>query len=154
MKNNEAGNLARSRLVIGSLHIDIGLMRVAHADQTRRLTPKALAVLLELARVPQQTVSRVELLDRVWADSEPTPDVLSYAVKELRRALGDSARAPSVIQTVHGLGYRLMQPVRWEEQIDEEPSSQAPTGADNDAEMRADTGPSTPTPPARRHGIP
>src|SRR5690606_34400118 len=74
----------------------------------RSIPPRALAVLLELARRPLATVTREELLDAVWKDSFPTPDALSHAVKELRRALDDHPREPRFVATVHGLGYRLL----------------------------------------------
>lgn len=99
--------LARSVLRLGSHRIDIGALRVLDRGDAGRLTPKSLALLLELARHPLQTVTRDELLDRLWADSDPTPDALSHAVRELRRALGDNPRSPQLVGTVRGLGYRL-----------------------------------------------
>lgn len=99
--------LARSVLRLGDQRIDIGALRVLERGEAGRLTPKSLALLLELARHPLQTVTRDELLDHVWADSDPTPDALSHAMRELRRALGEDPRSPQLIETVRGLGYRL-----------------------------------------------
>lgn len=99
--------LARSILRLGHQRIDVGALRVLDRGDAGRLTPKSLALLLELARHPLQTVTRDELLDRLWADSDPTPDALSHAVRELRRALGDDPRSPQLVETVRGLGYRL-----------------------------------------------
>jgi DNA-binding winged helix-turn-helix (wHTH) protein len=103
----DARRLARSVLRLGELRIEVGTLSVLGRGEAGRLTPKSLGLLLELARHPQQTVTRDELLDRLWPDSEPTADAVSHAVRELRRALGDDARAPRLIETVRGVGYRL-----------------------------------------------
>jgi Tol biopolymer transport system component/DNA-binding winged helix-turn-helix (wHTH) protein len=83
-------------------------MSVVGRGETGRLTPKMLAVLLRLAERPGEIVTRADLIASAWPDSHPTDDALSFAVRELRRALGDDARAPSIIETVHGVGYRIM----------------------------------------------
>ena len=67
-----------------------------------------MAVLLALARHPGETLSRDQLLDRVWPGDYPTQDVLSHAIRELRRALGDEMPNPARIQTVPRIGYRLV----------------------------------------------
>jgi len=104
----DATHAARLRLRLGEVLVDCGRLQAIDAAGSRSIPPRALAVLLELAARPLATVTRDELLDAVWKDSFPTPDALSHAIKELRRALGDDAREPRFIATVHGLGYRLL----------------------------------------------
>lgn len=104
---------APSILVLGDLEVDPRTLRVLSRGDAGRTTPKSMAVLLELARAPGHMRTRDELLARLWADSEPTGDALSHAVRELRRALGDDARDPRYIETVHGVGYRLLVPARF-----------------------------------------
>src|SRR6478735_3265641 len=99
------------RLRIGEHVVDTGALRVVTRPDLPRLTSKAIAVLVELVRDVGQTVTRDALLDRVWTGRFPTPDVLTQAVKELRRALGDDSKPPQYIETIPKLGYRLIAPV-------------------------------------------
>ena len=99
------------RLRIGEHVVDTGALRVVTRPQLPRLTSKAVAVLVELVRNVGQTVTRDALLDRVWTGRFPTPDVLTQAIKELRRALGDDSRPPAYIETIPKVGYRLIAPV-------------------------------------------
>lgn len=75
-----------------------------------RLAPKAMAVLLCLARASGEVVSRQELFDCVWPACEVTDDALTQRIGELRKALGDSARNPEFIETIPKVGFRLIQP--------------------------------------------
>jgi Tol biopolymer transport system component/DNA-binding winged helix-turn-helix (wHTH) protein len=103
----------RGVLVIGQDEVDLGTLRVISRRDQPRLTSKAAAVLSALASRPGQTLSRSELLDRVWPDTCPTPDVLTQAIAELRRTLDDDQRSPWLIETVPKRGYRLIASVQW-----------------------------------------
>ena len=97
----------RSILCLAGRRVDVGALRVLGDGESQRLTPKAVGVLLELAREPGVTRTREELLARVWAGRAGDGDVLTQAVKELRRVFGDDLSAPRFIETVPRLGYRL-----------------------------------------------
>jgi len=99
------------RLRVGAHVVDVGALRVVTHPQHPRLTSKAVAVLIELARHAGDTVTRDALLDRVWADRVTTPDVLTQAIKELRRAFCDDAKPSRYIETIPKVGYRLLAPV-------------------------------------------
>ncbi len=107
--------MANRRLRVGGHIIDIGSLRILGQPEAQRLTPKSAAVLLELACHAGQTRSRNELLDAVWAGTCPTPDVLTQAVTDLRRALGDDPHAPRYIETVPKIGYRLVAEVAFDD---------------------------------------
>ena len=96
------------RLRVGEHVVDLGVLRVITQPDSARLTSKAAAVLIELARHVGDTVTRDELLERVWKDRITTPDVLTQAIKELRRAFADDARPPRYIETIPKVGYRLL----------------------------------------------
>ncbi len=96
------------RLRIGEHVVDIGALRVVTQPDVPRLTGKAVAVLIELVRHAGATVTRDELLDRVWTGRFPTPDVLTQAIKELRRAFADDSKPSRYIETVPKVGYRLI----------------------------------------------
>lgn len=76
-----------------------------------RISSKAMQVLVRLAAEPGEFVSKNELLEAVWADRVVTEDVLTGAVRTLRRAMHDDARNPHLIETRKGSGYRLIAPV-------------------------------------------
>src|SRR5205823_681699 len=69
---------------------------------------KTFLLLEHMALRPGQLVSKAELLDAVWPDTHVTPSVLAGCVRELRRALGDDARAPRFVETAHRRGYRFI----------------------------------------------
>ena len=139
---------SRRRLNVGAHVIDIGSLRVLDHPDGLRLSPKAAAVLLELAHRPNSTVSRDELIATVWHDTCPTPDVLTQAITELRRAFGDDAAAPRYIETLPKLGYRLIAPAHYSD-VDIAPRERAIAGtlapASNGAVFVADE--ATPAPP-------
>src|SRR4029434_7644510 len=53
-------------LAVGEHVIDIDTLRLLTRSDGTRLTPKAAAVLLQLARAAGRTLSRDELLNEVW----------------------------------------------------------------------------------------
>ena len=56
-------------------------------------------------------VDRETLLKRVWGNVVVSEGVLKVAVRELRVALRDDARAPRFIETVAKSGYRFIAPL-------------------------------------------
>ncbi|MBR0345397.1 MAG: PD40 domain-containing protein [Rudaea sp.] len=100
--------LQNLRLRVGEHAVDVGALRVIGDGGTARVTGKAVAVLLELVRHAGNTVSREDLLETVWKDRVTTPDVLTQAIKELRRAFADGDKASAYIETIPKVGYRLL----------------------------------------------
>lgn len=73
-----------------------------------RLEPRVMDVLVYLAARPGEVVFKEEILQAVWKGCFVEDGVLSQAVHNLRRALGDDARQPQYIQTLPKRGYRLL----------------------------------------------
>lgn len=71
------------------------------------LRPMSLKLLHALLDAAPDLVAHEQLLDRIWGRQAVTPGVLSQSVRELRRALGDSAQASEWIETRHKIGYRF-----------------------------------------------
>ncbi len=67
-----------------------------------------MAVLGVLARAAGNVVTRDELFAEIWPGSIVTDDVLTRCIVELRKAFGDSAKSPSVIETIPKVGFRLL----------------------------------------------
>ena len=101
----------KRNLRVGEFQVDPGALLVHSDAQSVRLKPKAMAVLLELARQPGITLTREELLDRVWKSTYVTPGVVAHAITALRRAFGDTLERPAYIETIPRIGYRLIAPV-------------------------------------------
>ncbi len=97
---------------LGAWTIDPALRQISDGSATTRLSPKAMAVLEALGRNGCAVMSRAELLDEVWAGVTVGEEVLTHAIAELRRAFGDSARNPQIVETVHRAGYRLKVPAK------------------------------------------
>lgn len=98
------------RQVLGALTLQADT-REAFVNGCRiDLTYREFELLLYLLRHGRQTVTREQLLRDVWGyqfENDPTRTV-DYHIKTLRLKLGDSAREPRFIQTVHGVGYRFI----------------------------------------------
>ena len=61
------------------------------------LEPKAYGVLLTLLAQPHVAIERDHLLDTVWGHRHVTPAVLNRVIALLRRALGDNAEHPRLM---------------------------------------------------------
>lgn len=95
-------------VLIDGKKVNLSANTVRDGGRRQRMTPRSAAVLRYLAERPGRVVSRDELIESIWAGADPTDDVLSHAIAELRRLLGDNARAPRVIETIPKVGYRLI----------------------------------------------
>jgi DNA-binding winged helix-turn-helix (wHTH) protein len=73
---------------------------------------KLLQYLLEHAG---EVVTRQELKEHLWGDQTfvDFEAGLNFSIRQIRRALGESARAPSLLQTYNRCGYRFLGQVEW-----------------------------------------
>ncbi|MFT4994239.1 MAG: DNA-binding winged helix-turn-helix (wHTH) protein/TolB-like protein [Paraglaciecola sp.] len=97
---------------LGDYYVDVGHHRVLHGDQSRHLEPKAVHVLYQLALRAGETVSRQELMDKVWHARVVIEDALTRIISQLRLTFNDS-KTRQIIQTVPKKGYRLSADVTW-----------------------------------------
>ncbi|MBO4507800.1 MAG: winged helix-turn-helix transcriptional regulator [Spirochaetaceae bacterium] len=59
-------------------------------------------------------ISREELLENVWKrERDSTTRTLDVHISRLRQKMGDMTDAPSVIQTIHGKGYKFVPPAHF-----------------------------------------
>ena len=84
---------------------------IEREDEVVHLAPKAMAVLQCLARADGEAVPRQELFDTVWPGCAVTDDALTQRIVEIRKAFGDSARDPEIVETIPKIGFRLIPPV-------------------------------------------
>ena len=91
----------------GILRIDPASFSVHYKGHEVRLTRKEFALLAELARNQGRVMTREVLLDRVWSLSYYGDSrTLDVHIRRLRQKLAD----PALIETVTGIGYRLLDP--------------------------------------------
>ena len=102
---------------VGDWLIDLASNRLLRGEREIRPTPKAMAVLRQLMLAGGAPLTRAELLDVVWRDAFPTDDVLTHSITELRRAIEEDPKLPRHIETIPKVGYRLLTPVEWLEQL-------------------------------------
>ncbi len=100
------------RFDFGEFTLDVTERRLLRAGREVVLAPKAYDLLVALVRRAGHLVSKQELLDAVWSDAAVEEGILAVHVSGLRRALGDSRRSASYIQTVPGTGYRFVATVQ------------------------------------------
>jgi transcriptional activator of cad operon len=84
---------------------------LTRGEERTRLDPRAMQLLLRLARSPGEVVSQGTLLDEVWAGVVVSPSSVYQTISQLRKALGDTESPPRYIETVSRKGYRLVAPV-------------------------------------------
>lgn len=93
-------------IAVGDLVLDLLSRTVAVDGAVTDLSAREFALLEMFARNPGHVLSQVQLLDRVWGyDFDGSSNVVEVYVGHLRRKIG-AAR----IQTVRGVGYRLVEP--------------------------------------------
>ena len=107
--------LRRPRLGAGPANLPLGLL----VDPQRRevkvdgravdLTQLEFDLLATLVRDPGIVLSRQQLLDRVWGTDFVGDDhLLDVHIAKLRHKLGDDATKPRFVETVRGVGFRVV----------------------------------------------
>ena len=94
-----------------SWQFDLDNERLLRGEEPLALPPKVFAVLRYLHEHPGRLVTKQELLDAVWPDIAVTEAVLKNCILKLREVLGDDAKTPRYIETVHRRGYRFLAPL-------------------------------------------
>ncbi len=111
--------MAPEVLEFWDITVDLRRVVVLRAGQPVALEPKSFDVLRHLVENRDRLVTKEELLEAVWADTFVTPNVLTRAIAQLRKALGDDAFEARYIETVAKRGYRFIAPLN-------EPSTPVP----------------------------
>ncbi|MFI9644706.1 response regulator transcription factor [Streptomyces sp. NPDC052040] len=94
-------------LRLGPVHVELPTRRVSVAGAVVQLTRKEFDLLALLAQRPGVVFRREQIISEVWQTSwEGTGRTLEVHVASLRSKL----RMPALIETVRGVGYRLVAP--------------------------------------------
>jgi len=93
------------RVRFGPFTVDAETRQLLRDGSEIHLSPKAFDLLCVLAERGPKVVEKAELLRRIWPDTFVVDAGLNVLIGEVRRALGDDARRPRYVRTVHGVGY-------------------------------------------------
>src|ERR1700712_661814 len=95
----------------GDFVLDTVDQRLLGPDGPVHLGRKSFQVLDVLVAHPGRLIAKETLFDTVWRGLHVSESVLTVAIKELRKALGDQAKNPKFIVSVYGRGYRFVAPI-------------------------------------------
>jgi two-component system, OmpR family, response regulator len=97
------------RIVVGDLVLDTMDMTCTFGGTRIDLTAREYALLEALARRQGQPMTRSELQDLVWgADKASMSNIVDVYVGYVRRKLERAGVPAEVVQTVRGIGYRMV----------------------------------------------
>jgi len=96
-------------LAVGPLRIDTGSRSVTLRNRPINVTTYEFALLRALAERPGRVLSREQILDLARGSTEETFDrSIDVHVSRLRQKLESDPRHPSLLKTIRGLGYMLV----------------------------------------------
>ena len=93
-------------LQVGDLEYNLDTLEVMRGGKSIQLNPTALKILQSLMEASPSVVTRLELENRVWGEELPDSDSLRVHIHGLRAAI-DKPFDKALIQTRHGIGYRI-----------------------------------------------
>jgi DNA-binding response OmpR family regulator len=104
-------NILATVLIWGKLQLDTSSSKVIYEGRLLRLTATEYRLLQLFLRNPQRIFSRSMILDRLWSIAEyPGEDAVTTHIKKLRQKLKAAGMTADLIETIYGLGYRLLPP--------------------------------------------
>jgi len=99
------------RLRVGELVLDLGKREFSHNKESINLTPSEFELLKVLMENPGFVITRDELAEKALGyGSASAGRTLDSHIKNLRRKIDTDTNQESLIQTVHGIGYRMRDP--------------------------------------------
>ena len=109
----------------GPFRLDLASRCLWRERELAPMRPKTFEVLAALVMRAGEVVTKEALLDQVWPDTAVSDTVLKVCLREIRQILGDSAKTPTYVATVHRRGYRFIalvtpdEPAAADEPLDE-----------------------------------
>lgn len=101
--------MEKSSLIhLADLEIESRSKSVKRGAEMLHLTPREYSLLEALARNRGRTLSREFIIEQIWNDDESLSNTVNFHVTALRKKI-DLGRNKSLIETVHGFGYRIFE---------------------------------------------
>lgn len=96
-----------TEFTIGDLIVLPAELRARRGDETIDLSPRDVAILQLLADNPGKALDRNLIFNHAWGEDHfPNSRTLDQHVSQLRKRVESDPKAPRLICTVHGVGYR------------------------------------------------
>ena len=89
----------------GLFTLDGRARQLLRGTQPVHLSPKAFDLLALLVQRRPEAIAKAEVHERLWPDTFVADVNLAVLVAEIRTALGEDARHPRFVRTVHRFGY-------------------------------------------------
>lgn len=98
-------------LVCGPLTLDPSTYEVRmHGVSTARLPLREFQLLHLLMLHAEKVITRERIRNELWGEGARRSNTITVHIRRLRERLGDDPHHPEIIQTVRGVGYRLVPP--------------------------------------------
>lgn len=96
---------------VGNWLVEPRVLQIKRNEESRKMTKKMMEVLVCLANHQGVVLSKQEIMDTVWAGVFVSEGTVRRTISQLRQLLDDIASTPLYIETIPGVGYRLIAPV-------------------------------------------
>jgi two-component system alkaline phosphatase synthesis response regulator PhoP len=110
LRRSNRGSTATPRVLqVGKLILDIGCRELLVDGEPTELTPSEFELLHVLMQSPGYAFTRDELLEKALGYAyEGMGRTLDSHIKNLRQKIEPHPKAPTYIQTIYGVGYKLL----------------------------------------------
>ena len=97
-----------TKFQVADLTVYLERHQIYKADREISLTPKEFELLVYLLKHPRMTLTRERLLERIWGyDFGQETRLVDVHIGKLREKIEDNPKAPAIIKTVRGYGYKF-----------------------------------------------
>jgi DNA-binding response OmpR family regulator len=111
LRRSEGKKKRLSRYQFSDVELDFEAYRAKKGAEALELSPREFELLRYLIERKGETVSRDRLLEDVWGyESYPSTRTVDTHIAKLRAKIGDSGSEPRWILTIHGVGYKFVDP--------------------------------------------
>ena len=111
LRRTEGSKRRLARYRFADVELDFEIYRATRAGEPLDMSPREFELLRYLIERKGDTVSRDQLLEDVWGyESYPSTRTVDTHIAKLRAKIGDSGSEPRYILTMHGAGYKFVDP--------------------------------------------
>jgi DNA-binding winged helix-turn-helix (wHTH) protein len=96
----------------GPFCLDIRAGELRRNEERISVTPKVFQLLALLVENPGTLITKRELLEKIWGETNVEEGSVTRAITRLRSALGDNASDPEYVHTIPRRGYRFVAAVQ------------------------------------------
>jgi DNA-binding response OmpR family regulator len=111
LRRTEGSKKRLARYRFADLELDFETYRATRGSEKLEMSPREFELLRYLIERKGETVTRDQLLEDVWGyESYPSTRTVDTHIAKLRAKIGDSGSEPRFIMTIHGVGYKFVEP--------------------------------------------